>query len=141
MAEFQIDKILISMLVVTGLFITVGIYLADLNDKYDINGYYTQNLSSYTSTYNNIKEDTEQVSSAVESISSGNLLDIVGGLLQSGINIFSIFFDSFVGIGFMFAESFDVFNLGTVGAVWSGIAVVVVTLVFVFFLLKKMTRN
>lgn len=141
MAEFQIDKILISVLVVTGLFATLGIYFADLNDKYDVNGYYQQNLSSYTNTFNEIEADSAEVAQGVERISSGNLLDIVGGLLQSGINIFAIFFDSFTSIGFMFIQSIDVFELGPASIVWGSITTVVVILVFIFFLLKKMTRS
>lgn len=140
MAEFQIDKILISVLVVTGLFATIGIYFADLNDKYDVNGYYDQNLSSYTNTFNEIQSDSAEVAEGVQRISSGNPLDIVGGLLQSGINIFAIFFDSFTSIGFMMVQSIDVFDLGPASIVWGSITTVVVIIVFIFFLLKKMTR-
>lgn len=141
MAEFQIDKILISVLVVTGLFATLGIYFADLNDKYTVNGYYEQNLSSYTNTFNEIQDDSEQISGSVELLSSGNLLDILGGLKQGGINLIKIFFDSFTSIGFMFIQSIDVFDLGPAGTIWGAIATVAVVIVFVVvFLIKKLTN-
>lgn len=137
----ELENVLLSVLIAAGLFITMGIYYADLNNKYTVNGYYAENLTSIQNSFDNIVSDSEEISTGLDRLSSGNLLDILGGLKQGGVNLIKIFFDSFKSIGKIFVQSIDVFNLGEAGSVWAAISMAGVILMFILSaIIKKITN-
>lgn len=131
MAEYNLEGILISVLVLGALFATLLMYYDDLTTNYPVNNYYEANLSEYQDNFNTISENAQDFQEGLEGLGSGNIQDIWGGLVQGLKGLFGIFTSSFTGIGRIFSQSIGLFDLGSVGPVWVGTALVGVLLVFI----------
>lgn len=140
MGEYNTEGILISIMIIVASFTTLTFFYTDLTTQYDVTNYYDSNLTSYNETFQNIKEDSEQIDTAINSLTSGNLQDIIGGLVQGLLGILGVLTDSFIGIGAMLAQSIGLFDLGPMGPVWIGVATTAIVLILALGIKSKVIK-
>lgn len=137
MQHKTVAAILISALMVTGFFVVILNFYGELNDQYTVNNYYTENLTAYEESFDSVQTQTEAVNEAINDLASGNIADILGGLLQGTISVLGLFKDSFIAIGNIFVQSVAIFEIGDATGTWVAIAASSVLILFLMFIIKK----
>lgn len=141
MGDYKVENILITVVIITALFTTHLYFFGDLTDKYTVNNYYQENVSEYTAIMDKVQTNTEQVDEAIQGLTSGNLADIFGALVQGLVNIALLFYNSFVGIGVILAQSIGIYDIGPMAAVWISVATIGVILVFAWGIVADMIKR
>jgi hypothetical protein len=120
-----------------GIFVVILNFYDDLDSKYAVNNYYEEDFISIESAYESVENQTRDVNTAIQRLTSGNLADIFGGLLQGTLGILKLFLDSFVAIGTIFGQAIAILGLGSVSGLWVGIAALGVLMTFLMFIIAK----
>lgn len=135
-------KVFVMSLVAFGIFTSLILFYSNINTHYTVNGYTNGSLNSgMTELYDNIKTDTDNMDSAVNKLASGNLLDILGGLLQGVFGIIKTFVDVFVSVGSVGISALAAFNLGPGTALWGGIISLAVLIIFLVSVALRRIRG
>jgi len=127
----KLENILISSAVVTLIFISFTTLFNEGIEQYGINGYNDQGLKSFNESLYKIENSTNQLSEGLARLSSGNLLDIIGGIFQSSVGVFNTFLGGIFVVSDVFQQGVGVLPLGSLSDIWVGTAGVIILVLLI----------
>jgi len=132
---------MISLLFITALLATITIFYADFNDKYTSTNYYEENLTSIQNSLENTTYYLEQTKEGIDKLtgSGWNIYDIIGGLKQTGLSLIKSLGSSINGGTKIFSQGISIFGIGLIGSVWILVAGAAIILMFIFWVIERIT--
>jgi len=136
-------KIMVMALVVIGIALSMMNVYGDFNNKYTTTTVYSNSTLALTliSTQETIYSGTQDLKEAADGFASGNLLDIVGGLLQGAVGILKLLGSSITGVVGLFTTSLSFFGLGPTLGLWVGIITAIGIIIFVISIILRRIRG
>jgi hypothetical protein len=136
-------KIMIAALIATGLALSMISLFGDFNNKYDpVTSYDNSTLATaLIDTQEIVYSGTGDLKEATDGFASGNLLDIVGGLLQGAIGILKLLGGSITAVVGLVTVGLSFLGLGENLGIWVGVATAAGIIVFVISIILRRIRG